>query len=167
MKYSLAALMLVVLAVACDCALLRSARDIEGNHVFAGSVLLLVAGTAGVLFRFRVRRSFWCGYAAFGWCYLLLAFGPWFEVNLAPNLPTTMLLEQLWNLNRPRPPEGFWECGVAVVSEWFNFRTVGHSALALHVAIFGGGAAVGMVRLAGFVRSLRPFDLASSIVRPG
>ncbi|HWE36388.1 MAG TPA: hypothetical protein VG406_07420, partial [Isosphaeraceae bacterium] len=46
-------------------------------------------------------RSWWRGFALFGWGYLVLAMGPWASEAIAPHLPTTMGLDALYARMHP------------------------------------------------------------------
>src|SRR5262249_25141423 len=74
----------------------------------AGILLLLTFGILclailGVVYRRGSRRAFWLGFALFGWVYMGLASGSWWEPgeNRQP-LVTTLLLERVHPLFLPR-----------------------------------------------------------------
>jgi hypothetical protein len=81
-----------VAVVAFACAALRSASDLWASTALTLAVSLLFVALLGVLFRRGESRAFWTGGALFGWGYLLLVFGPWFNTNVAPHLLSTKLL---------------------------------------------------------------------------
>ena len=95
-RFSIAALMVVVLVSAVAVAALLNASDL-----WAGSVLLLTLGMLGFALlgirqRREAKRAFWEGFAIFGWGYLVLALSPWFVDQVQPNLPTTWLVDNLY-----------------------------------------------------------------------
>jgi hypothetical protein len=51
-----------------------------------------LAGLAAFLGR-SSKRAVYAGFALFGWCYLTVAFGPWFRDAVRPHLPTTKAID--------------------------------------------------------------------------
>jgi hypothetical protein len=92
---------LVVVVVAVGVAALRFASEL-----WAGILLILTLGGLGAaVLAFHegnaAPRSWWRGFALFGWGYLVLAMGPWASEAIAPHLPTTMGLDALYARMHP------------------------------------------------------------------
>jgi hypothetical protein len=98
-RYSLLTLFGAILVISVGCAALVSASDIWAQVVVTATVLALLIATVGAIYlpgrsRGTNTRAFVGGFAIFGWAYLLLVQGPWFE-GLKPQLATTVALNQL------------------------------------------------------------------------
>jgi hypothetical protein len=93
MRFSLAALVLVVCLAAVACAALRFATDLWASVIWTITILVLLFGLLVVVVGSREQRARWLGVTIFGCGYLLLVFGPWFDERVAPQLLTT----KLWN----------------------------------------------------------------------
>jgi hypothetical protein len=92
-RFTIAGLMGLVVVVAV--AALRFASEL-----WAGILRMLTLGVLGAAIlafheRTGPRRSWWRGFALFGWGYVLLVMGPWASEAIAPNLPTTAGLDAL------------------------------------------------------------------------
>jgi hypothetical protein len=103
-RFTIAGLMLAVLAVAVGFAALRNATP-----AWAGAMLLLTLGllglaVLGVVYRRGARRAWWLGFALFGGGYVLLTFAPWADEHVRPTLPTAMLIDALHERLHPREP---------------------------------------------------------------
>jgi hypothetical protein len=164
--FSIAGLMGLVVVVAVGVAALRFASEL-----WAGVLLTLgVLGAAVLAFHERAgaSRSWWRGFALFGWAYVVLALGPWASEAIAPLLPTTIGLRALFARMNPKveqkdrrlqeyfddiatvnapsgttaPLTGFTD-GTLVVSGSPGpvpepFRRVGHCLWTLLIACLGG-----------------------------
>jgi hypothetical protein len=100
-RFTIAGLMGLVVVVAVGVAALRFASEL-----WAGVLLMLTLGVLGAaVLAFHERtgasRSWWRGFALFGWGYLVLAMGPWAAEAIAPHLPTTMGLDALYARMHP------------------------------------------------------------------
>jgi hypothetical protein len=102
-RFSLAALLTAVLAIGVACAALRYASELWASAAFSRALVLLLGAVLGALFRRSASRAFWVGFALFGWAYLLLVFGPWFNSSVKPRLVTTRLITYL---HQKLPPAG-------------------------------------------------------------
>jgi hypothetical protein len=150
-------------------AALRSASDWWAGGVFTATLLGLALATAYAFQRRGARRASWAAFAAFGWGYLLLAFGPWCETSIRPRLLTTKVLDTLWPIVHPEPegivrlwdaatgkpidavkgvhrvtfsPDGRLLSPVTATSPAREpFQDIGHSLAALLLAAIGGLAA--------------------------
>ena len=70
----------------------------ESTNSWATGLFTMALVTFGVIslaavFGPRSKRAAYAGFASFGWCYLALAFGPWFRDAVRPHLPTTRAIE--------------------------------------------------------------------------
>jgi hypothetical protein len=140
--------------VALACTALLNATPLWASTWFSLTIFVLLLGTLSAIFRQGNRRPFWIGFGLFGWVYLLLAFEPWADQDLAPALLSThgiAWLESslgnekgqavmnnvivstshsrihLWNVSSGSP---------AVINP--SFLQIGHSVLALLFGLFGG-----------------------------
>ncbi|HVC95245.1 MAG TPA: hypothetical protein VND64_16235 [Pirellulales bacterium] len=91
-RFSLSALLGMVLFAAFGTAAIRFASPLWAGLTMAVTVPLLFAAILGAQFRLGQARAFWTGMAVCGWGYLLLVLAPWFETGLGQHLPTTYLL---------------------------------------------------------------------------
>lgn len=98
--------MLVVASVGLGVAGLSRPSRLWGAVLFSSATaILLGAVLAAVLGKGR-RRAFWAGFAVFGWGYLALQYGPWFETQVGPYTLPTALLDVLYPVVAPTPPTG-------------------------------------------------------------
>lgn len=103
---SIAGLMVVVASVGLGVAALSRPSRLWGAVLFSSATaILLGAVLAAVLGKGR-RRAFWAGFAIFGWGYLALQYGPWFETQVGPYTLPTALLDVLYPVVAPTPPNG-------------------------------------------------------------
>jgi hypothetical protein len=78
-----------------------------GVSALSSAVLgLLTLALLAVVYRRGERRASWAGFALFGWTYLTLSSGPWFVVNLRPQLVTSKLIAMsyAWLIPEARRP---------------------------------------------------------------
>jgi hypothetical protein len=136
-QFGLRALILAVALIGYDCNVVRSASDIDGEFLLNVDVAVFALVTAALcLTRCAASRFFNAGFCLAGWAYLVASCSPWFAAQAGPYLPTTWAITYLWRATRNSSFAS--DCGVEVVSEWFNVQTVGHSLIAIHVAFVGG-----------------------------
>lgn len=142
---------LVVVVVFCGVALAALVRPTE-----AAARLLIVINfglfclaICGAILRDGSDRSFWTGFAVFGWAYALIHFGPWFDKERATLTATSEFLDLLYQRIHPLPrgltihafpgEPGF------IAEGWgygqYYFRSGCQSLLNLVVALIGGLAA--------------------------
>ncbi len=86
-RFPIAGLMLAVLVVALGMAALRNASEVWAGATFLLTCAVLCLAVVGVVCREEAERSWWLGFALFGWGYLVLAF--WSSLEL----PTMALLD--------------------------------------------------------------------------
>jgi hypothetical protein len=132
--FSIAGLMGAVVVVAVGLAALR-----DGSRTSAALTFMVIWGTlclalVGALCRRGIERTWWLGFAIFGYAYLAVIF--WWHVHL-PEMVTIPLLEALLNALGPRRGELAWD----LRAELIEYR-IGHCLVALAVAIMGGLASV-------------------------
>ncbi len=95
-RFSIAALMGIVVVCAVGIAALRYASELWENILFTLTLGLLAFALLGAIYRRGPRRAFWVGFALIGWGYLLLGFGPWCAEQVRPHLITTWLVDRLY-----------------------------------------------------------------------
>lgn len=93
-RFSLFALLAVILVISLGCAALVNASDLWAEIVVTATILGLLVATIGAVFIPGRGRVFAGGFAIFGWAYLLLVQGPWLE-SLKPRLLTTVAVDRL------------------------------------------------------------------------
>jgi hypothetical protein len=113
------------------------------------SVFALLASILGVIHRRGESRSFWIGFAVFGWAYLVLSQE---AIGLSEALPMNVLFTDLYPYFRrtalidPAGPQPAWVQGVerengqvvAVIVTQYDFHRLGHSVCTILFALLGG-----------------------------
>lgn len=92
LRITIRAVMALVLLVAVGVAALRYANDLWASLALTGVLLVVAVAALGAAFGRGSRRAWWGGFAALGFGYLSLSFGPWFSSAIRPQLATTWLL---------------------------------------------------------------------------
>ena len=88
LRYSIGQLILATALVGLACVALRNAGPVWVAALLGGVLALLGAGLPLALFREGQQRSFWIGFALFGWLYLLvLAYGWSLDANTSSGNP--------------------------------------------------------------------------------
>src|SRR5690348_13036383 len=159
--FSIASLLAAIIFCGVGLAALRSATGWWASGVFTATLLGLALAAVYAVHRRGTRRAFWSAFVAFGSGYMLLAFCPGCETSIRPRLLTTRLLDalspivhpggeraiRLWDVTDPEPhyvaytPQG----GSATVTGTptlvrRHFQDIGHSLIALLLAMIGGTA---------------------------
>jgi hypothetical protein len=106
-RFSIARLMGCVLAVALGLAVLRYASQTSASIVYLVTCSALFLSTVGALCASGVDRTWWIGFAVFGWGYMSLVFGFFLPTTydvprLRPSLPMSQLLRGLYKMIGPR-----------------------------------------------------------------
>jgi hypothetical protein len=118
-------------------------------------LLLLVGGILGLIYRRGSRRAFWVGFELFGWSYALMAFGPWFNLEVQTHLITTRAAAELYLVAHPALPISqqtqpvmdmdlysyayrSYDLGLLWERRRVNFIRVGHAVAAQVLAFLGG-----------------------------
>lgn len=113
------------------------------------AVFAMLVSLVGVIYRKDEHRSFWVGFAIFGWAYLILSHGPG---SLPEAMPTGIFFRELFPFVRravpldPLKPHPAWvrftesENGrpVALIAPKADFIQLGHAICALVSAFLGG-----------------------------
>jgi hypothetical protein len=153
-RFSIAALVGVVLFVGVALAALRAADDSWDCGVFGLALGALTTAVLLTIHRTGRRRAYWLGFTLFGWTYLVASLVPPVEARL----PTTKGLTYLDSKVPGRQkfwPVAFTQCdrlpssSQGVVRIWDtstgrllagleDFVQIGHSLLALVLAFLGG-----------------------------
>src|SRR3954464_9897141 len=84
-RFTIASLLGLVVFVAVSFAALREASDNWDSGVLAVTLILLLVSVLLAIHRTAARRSYWLGFALFGWAYLVASQVPPIESRL----PTT------------------------------------------------------------------------------
>jgi hypothetical protein len=97
LRLSIGGMMSLVLVAGFGAAALANATPIWASITFALALAVLLGATLGAIAHRGARRVAWMGFAAFGWTYLVLAFGPLAVANgvTAPPFPTLIAYEPL------------------------------------------------------------------------
>jgi hypothetical protein len=136
----------ILASVALIAAILLAARqppnEAWANSVFSASLLMLGLAATGAIFLQGRKRAYWAGFALFGWMYLVLVMGPWFEVKIAPLLITETAFKALEQRFGPYGIENGAVDGL-VDQVKYTPRLVGHALSALLAGLLGGAVAFG------------------------
>jgi branched-subunit amino acid transport protein len=135
LRFSISRLMAFILFTA-----VGLAAAMAGAFTFA--VVALSAATLGAVLRHGPSRVFFLGCALFGWAFMLLAFGAGSGVR--NSLPTIRPIVRFYEaIHGPGP---MWFKTLDEAHRWHNqaveaandFITIGHSLIALALALIGG-----------------------------
>ena len=113
------------------------------------SIFWMLASVLGVIYRREASRSFWVGFAVFGWAYLILSQE---TTGLSEAMPTHVLFDDLYpffrrtasmNPSGPNPASirsTVRENGrtVAVIVDAYDFHRLGRSLCTILFAFVGG-----------------------------
>src|ERR1700677_4336147 len=104
-RLTILGIMAVVAVVATALVALRSTLEIWASAYFSLTLVLLCTAIPGMTYHRGVRRAFWAGFAAFGWPYVILCFGPVPGTSFKPPpLLTTKLFEWAYPYLSTVPP---------------------------------------------------------------
>ena len=93
-RFSISALMGLVVAAAIGFAALREGSEVWASATFAATSLILLMALPLLIYSRGAMRAAWVGFTLFGWAYLAFAFSSWSRENLGtPPLPTSWLLD--------------------------------------------------------------------------
>lgn len=95
-RFSMRCLLIAIVVVAIGCAAVAYPSRSWASGLFSAVLLLLAFATLGAAVSRGAERAAWCGFAWFGWLYLVCACGPWFDRQVGPQLPTTRLI-RIWD----------------------------------------------------------------------
>jgi hypothetical protein len=152
LRFSIASLLIVILFISVALAALRASTDVWDGCLLGLALLLLLTATLLTIHRKNRQQASWLGFSVFGWAYLVASLLPPIETRL----PTTNGLAYLGTL-RIWPPtaapayfdyddDGTPDPSVARALFYIlstsgsqgNFVRIGHSLLALVMALIGG-----------------------------
>ncbi|QDV39302.1 hypothetical protein [Tautonia plasticadhaerens] len=91
-RFTIAALLALVAASGIAFAALRHADEVIASLVFTAAILASGVTALGAAFSRGRRRAFFTGFAAFGFGYLALCYGPFAATAIRPHLVTEKLL---------------------------------------------------------------------------
>jgi hypothetical protein len=131
LRFSIAGLMIAVLAMALAFAALRHNSQTLTGILFLATQATLGLASVGALCRRDEKRAWWIGFALFGWIYLGCSFAPH---DRWPKLPTQLLLDEIYARIQGVP---VWFSPDAAAFEGLAFH-VWHCLWALLAAAFGG-----------------------------
>ena len=132
--FSIAGLMGAVVIIALGLAALRDASQTSAALTFMVIWGTLCLALVGALSRRGIERTWWLGFAIFGYAYVAVIF--WWHVHL-PEMVTIPVLEALLEALGPRRGGLAWD----LRAELYEYR-IGHCLVALVVANMGGLASV-------------------------
>jgi hypothetical protein len=95
-RFSIAALMGFVFVFGVGLAAFRYPNKLWASFFYSITIGATVFGSLGAVFQRGLPQKFWMGYAMCGWLYLLMNFGPWFEMEVSPYLFTTAVLDLIY-----------------------------------------------------------------------
>jgi hypothetical protein len=116
-RVTILGMMILVALVATALVALRGTLEIWASAYFSLTLILLCTAIPGIAYRQGLHRAYWVGFAAFGWPYLILCFGPVPGTSIKPPpLLTTKVLELAYPYLSTVPPsevmihgEGVWD----------------------------------------------------------
>jgi hypothetical protein len=135
-------LMVMVASFALGIALIRHALIFWGSgELITIALVVLSVSTLRAIFQRRRGRAFWLGFVLFGWGYLALSQGCWTDQPIVEHLPTTWLIDALFD--RLNSPPRFWhdDFGESIrkrQKDAERFRLAGNSIVSLLLALIGG-----------------------------
>jgi hypothetical protein len=96
LRYSVAGLMVLVLAVSVGMFTLRSPSEPIAGLILLLTLVAFALALLAVVYRRGERRAFWLGFALLGWGYMALTPGSWWaNGSVRPTLITSFILEQV------------------------------------------------------------------------
>ena len=165
-RSSMAMMLVVVGLMAVGFAALRVSSRLWASACVSTALLGLVGSIAAILYRRGGTRSFWVGFALFGWAYFLIAFAPPpFNAlrDLLVSAPALGILEEKLLDPPPPPPKPVGRTGLPTstrvsnlgyseLSPWSywtdtdrsnpfasdSFSRIGHALFCLGIATAGG-----------------------------
>ncbi|HEX8203525.1 MAG TPA: hypothetical protein VF590_23820 [Isosphaeraceae bacterium] len=127
LRISIAGLMALILACGLGLAALKSVSPLWSSVTFTVALSALLVATLGAALRGR-HRTFWLGFAVFGWGYALFSFAPGAETQIRPYLLTTRMLDALVPVLGVAPSARVYHMNPKTggVSGWTGFSNQGH-----------------------------------------
>lgn len=101
-RYSIASLIGLVIFAAISAASLRASTDAWDSWIFAGTLFVLTSSVLLSAHSYGSTRTFWPGFAVFGWAYLVATLVP----SVATRLPTSMGLTRIAMISAPSRAAG-------------------------------------------------------------
>ena len=122
-RFTIASLLVAVLLVAVGFAALRESDDLWDSGVFTLTLGVLLVSILLALHRTDSRRTFWIGFALFGWGYLGLSLVPSIETRLITTKALTYLDSRV-----PVRPEAVYTIRLSGTGSGSPGKTVRHVA---------------------------------------
>lgn len=97
LRYSMRTLLAGVVVIAIACAAVASPSRWWASGLLSSVLFLLALAVLGGAFSRGLRRAGFVGFAWLGVVYLSLVYAPWFEKNIAPEIPTTQISRPWFN----------------------------------------------------------------------
>lgn len=155
-------LLLLVTFVALSIASLRYPSRLCASVMFTLALVFLLSSILGIVYGRDRGRAFWTGFAVFGWCYLVVVFGPWFDRYVGPRLLSTHGIAYLQTVMSDQTAT-IWDSGNSTVFRsaeygpmliWdassgrplarvngVYFQQIGHCVTVVLIGVIGGGLA--------------------------
>ena len=145
-RVSIGGLSALILAAGILMAAARSPTEPWANGTTSLALLILGVALTGAMFRRGAGRAYWAGFAWLGWGYLLLAFGPWCDLKIAPMLVTKTAGEFLHFHFPPSIAIRPYQRAIPVAEGgsplyMFGHQQMGHSLSALLLGLLGASLA--------------------------
>jgi hypothetical protein len=145
-RFSIRALMVIIVVAAVSLAGLRNANDLWAGAMMTATLMALGVAVMAVVILRGPERVASAGFAFFGIAYLMLAVGPSFGNNVERRLVTTVLLEEFHSALFPTVTPNSPQQQLKAAEEWaqrsYAFQYVGHSLFTFLAAVAGGMIAV-------------------------
>lgn len=141
-RFSLAALVGFVALSAAVLGALRATSGIGSGTVFTLAIGVFSAAILGTVYNRGEDRAFWLGVAVFGWGFMLLTHGPWFDNHIAHLLlgnQIALYIHPKLLREVPTPPGDFsGTLTTSIGPEFFDVSLTCQSIMALLASLVGG-----------------------------
>jgi hypothetical protein len=94
-RFSIRSVMAFIIVAGISLAAIRIGSVPWSGAMFSITFFTMVCSLLGVALTRGLRRTYWSGFAALGWSYLLLMYAPWLELKVGPFLLAPQLFPYL------------------------------------------------------------------------
>jgi len=94
-RFSIRSVMAFIIVAGISLAAIRIGSAPWSGAMFSITFFTMVCSLLGVALTGGLRRTYWSGFAALGWSYLLLTYAPWLELKVGPFLLAPQLFPYL------------------------------------------------------------------------